>query len=402
MTKPHPLRGAVRRASASLAVALAIAMLGPALGADVAASATSGAAAPSRQTRGAFGRARARLATLQDEIVAGQRGLAQMQAHLSQLADEVGEGQATYARTQTQLTAARNALDAAQQRYEAIRQRLDERAVQALYLSSGPQMEFLLESKSFSEVSDRVAFLNQLQVADAALADQVRATAAGLAARRDELESTLRRQADIVAELLARQGDAAAAFGDEQRALREMAAARREATALVERIAARRERHRARAAAWLEGQLASIGGAIAPYGQWAQLFLREVGAPTCRDNLVAIITWQAAEGTSAAWNPLATTLALPGSTTFNSVGVQNYVSIGQGLDAIHQTLLRGASTYGYGAILDTLGSCADAMTTASAINASSWCRGCAGGAYVTGLIPAVEASFDRYAVDSAA
>jgi hypothetical protein len=41
------------------------------------------------------------------------------------------------------------------------------------------------------------------------------------------------------------------------------------------------------------------------------------------------------------------------------------------------------------------------MTTAKAINASRWCRGCANGGYVVDLIPSVERYYDRYANDSA-
>ena len=37
------------------------------------------------------------------------------------------------------------------------------------------------------------------------------------------------------------------------------------------------------------------------------------------------------------------------------------------------------------------------MSTARAINASMWCRGCAGGAYVVNDIPKVEANYDLYA-----
>ena len=36
-------------------------------------------------------------------------------------------------------------------------------------------------------------------------------------------------------------------------------------------------------------------------------------------------------------------------------------------------------------------------TTARAVNASSWCRGCTYGMYVTGNIPKVEANYDVYA-----
>ena len=40
--------------------------------------------------------------------------------------------------------------------------------------------------------------------------------------------------------------------------------------------------------------------------------------------------------------------------------------------------------------------CADPLDTARAIAASSWCSAVAGGAYVVGIVPAVEASFETY------
>jgi hypothetical protein len=88
---------------------------------------------------------------------------------------------------------------------------------------------------------------------------------------------------------------------------------------------------------------------------------------------------------------------MPGSTVFNSVGVRNYVSLDQGLAAARLTLQRGATTFGYGAVLASLDACNDAMATGQAINASSWCSGCTGGQYVIALIPVVEEYFDRYA-----
>jgi hypothetical protein len=133
------------------------------------------------------------------------------------------------------------------------------------------------------------------------------------------------------------------------------------------------------------------------FDQWARLFLQTVGLPICSNNLVAVVAWQAAEGTSAAWNPLATTLRMPGSTSFNSVGVQNYRSLEEGLQATAQTLWKGYSIHGYGWILYHLSACADPMTTASAINASNWCRGCAGGEYVVRLVPDVLRNYALYA-----
>jgi hypothetical protein len=52
---------------------------------------------------------------------------------------------------------------------------------------------------------------------------------------------------------------------------------------------------------------------------------------------------------------------------------------------------------GYDWILYRLATCAAPEVTAGAINASMWCRGCAGGAYVTRLIPRIEAEYELYA-----
>ena len=133
------------------------------------------------------------------------------------------------------------------------------------------------------------------------------------------------------------------------------------------------------------------GGAHATYGAWAGAFLNTMGVSGCHANMVAVVSWQVAEFTQAAWNPLATTYPMPGSTLFNGSGVRNYVSAGQGLEATRLTIRGGMDRYGYGRIVSSLAACADAMTTARAINASSWCRGCAGGTYVVGMVPKVEA-----------
>ena len=134
------------------------------------------------------------------------------------------------------------------------------------------------------------------------------------------------------------------------------------------------------------------------YEGWAGAFLRRLGAPACGENLLIVVTWETAESTAAAFNPLATTRDMPGATDMNSVGVKDYVSLEQGLDASRDTLLLGAESYLYGAIVERLRACASAEATARAINASAWCRGCVGGAYITGLLPIVRSSYGEHAV----
>ncbi|MEO8476910.1 MAG: hypothetical protein ABI572_07640 [Actinomycetota bacterium] len=133
------------------------------------------------------------------------------------------------------------------------------------------------------------------------------------------------------------------------------------------------------------------------YEAWASGFLNRLGAPRCDENLLIVVAWETSESTAAAFNPLATTHAMEGATDMNSVGVKNYVSLDQGLDASRDTLTGGAESYGYGSIVDSLRACAPAEATAAAINASAWCRGCTDGMYLTGLLPLVRDAYADHA-----
>ena len=158
------------------------------------------------------------------------------------------------------------------------------------------------------------------------------------------------------------------------------------------------EASRARLAALLVGvDRPSWGSGTPDAGEWASAFLAEIGAPDCLENRVLVVAWEAQESTEARFNPLATTHEMPGATSFNSVGVRNYRSVAQGLDASRETLEDGAASYGYEAILSSLRACNDAEATAWFVNASAWCRGCTAGAYLTGLLPAVRADYATYA-----
>lgn len=129
------------------------------------------------------------------------------------------------------------------------------------------------------------------------------------------------------------------------------------------------------------------------YAQWAKIFLQYFRLPACKNDLIVLVAWEANEGSRAMWNPLDTTLGMPGSTDFNSVGVQNYQSLTQGLEATALTLNRGAIIYRYGAIVDDLRACAPPIETAQAVAASNWCGPTCSPTYVVALVPRVAASF---------
>ena len=78
--------------------------------------------------------------------------------------------------------------------------------------------------------------------------------------------------------------------------------------------------------------------------------------PFWREHLVAVIgghmdaekgrfltAWAQAEGGTARWNPLNTTLGLPGATDYNSAGVKNYTRPVWGVCATALTLTGPAS-----------------------------------------------------------
>ena len=94
--------------------------------------------------------------------------------------------------------------------------------------------------------------------------------------------------------------------------------------------------------------------------------------PVTAENVRAITAWEQAEGTKASYNPLATTQGgFTGETTFNSVGVKNYASYQDGLDANVKVITNGL----YGNILSALQQGNDADAVARAVANSPWGTG---------------------------
>lgn len=108
-----------------------------------------------------------------------------------------------------------------------------------------------------------------------------------------------------------------------------------------------------------------------PVDQFAADVLAGVGAPLTTENLRVMRAWVKAEGTSARFNPLATTQRAPGATAFNSVGVRNFTSYDQGVATTVQVLQNGK----YDEVLAGLRSGQDAQQVAGAIARSPWGTG---------------------------
>lgn len=325
--------------------------------------------------------ARLRADRLGRQVVDARASAAELQSRILSLASGVASARRALDRLQGRLVEAQHALATAQAEVESVQGRLNDRARQAfMTLGPGASASYLLGADSFADLMDRTVMLDSVQRADAALGAEMEAEATHMASAQAALEQATGERGRLLSRIESRQADLLSAFAAQQAALAQLAGLQRDAVRDVRT---------------LERRIARRAGAL-PFGDWAYRFLEHLGAPACRHNLVVVVAWQANEFTQARWNPLATTHLMTGSTSFNEVGVQDYVSLTQGLRASAETLTGGATSFGYQAILDSLGRCAGAMTTAETIQASAWCRGCSSGGYVTELVPVVQAYFDRY------
>jgi hypothetical protein len=253
-------------------------------------------------------------------------------------------------------------------------------------------LEIILGAGSPQDLMDRVAYISSVTQGQIDVADQVAQTKAKLTNTATDLSKLSAEQTALLAQLASDRRTQASAVSQQRAALDSLDGLRTKIEDLVVRLKKELKAE----------QLAAIAASFqgnnnAPYGQWAGLFMTTMHLSSCHSNMVAMVAWQLSEFTQAAWNPLATTETMPGSTTFNYAGVQNFASIDQGLQATQLTLENGLTAHGYGAIVSSLRNCADPMTTADAINASDWCGGCAGGAYVIDNIARVEANYSLYA-----
>lgn len=77
------------------------------------------------------------------------------------------------------------------------------------------------------------------------------------------------------------------------------------------------------------------------YNAFTSQVLGKIGAPDTFYNKALFLAWYNKESTTATNNPLATTLPYGGAGTFNGVGVKNYASFQDGVNATAQTLLGG-------------------------------------------------------------
>lgn len=331
--------------------------------------------------------ARNRVADLTSRIEREQASARALQSELRALASNVGREQADLDSIRTDIAATETKVRTTQERLGSLRRRLATRA-RTLYMRGGPidLIGVVLGARTFSDFIGRTTYTSRIARADEQLVLDAREHEAKLRQLRDVQRRLERDQAGKVGALRSRQDKLTDTFARQQDVLADLARLRREAIALVEQLGEAAGANLRRVA----GQGMTIG-----YGEWAEAFLPALGAGTGKENLIAIVAWETAEGTDATWNPLATTKDMPGASRYNSHGVRNYLTMEQGIEASKLTV--ELPNRGYEPIIASLRDGSDAMKTAEAIRDSLWCRGCAGGTYVVGFIEAVRRYYDRYA-----
>lgn len=105
-------------------------------------------------------------------------------------------------------------------------------------------------------------------------------------------------------------------------------------------------------------------------GNFAREVTKRLGAEVTLHTRRAWAAQMQAEGGGAHYNPFNTTLRMPGSSNYNSVGVQNYVSAEQGIEATVRTLKEDG--HGYEKIRRALRANAPATEIVKAIGDSAW------------------------------
>jgi murein DD-endopeptidase MepM/ murein hydrolase activator NlpD len=163
-------------------------------------------------TQSSLDHAKARLSMLESQMSAARAQLDKdqarvhaVQAGLNELAVHITTVQDRYAQLESAVMAIREQVAANRERYNALRDRLDERARQAYEHGPAGDLMFILSASSIADLSDRVQFVGQLNQNDVELSADVQDKANVLDAKKHSLDRLLGRQSGALRALAAKQ-----------------------------------------------------------------------------------------------------------------------------------------------------------------------------------------------------
>jgi murein DD-endopeptidase MepM/ murein hydrolase activator NlpD len=176
--------------------------------------------------------AKARLAHLEQEIRQKNREVSALESKAAAVAARLMDARDAYDQITAELNRTRRDLDKASQRYQELRDRLNERAREAYMQGPGSPIEFLLGATSLSDLSDRVEYVDAVSRADADLANEVQNLKNELAAQARSQRKLQEKKAEKLRAVQADQAEVDAQLKDAQRILDSIERKKRE----VERI----------------------------------------------------------------------------------------------------------------------------------------------------------------------
>jgi hypothetical protein len=100
--------------------------------------------------------------------------------------------------------------------------------------------------------------------------------------------------------------------------------------------------------------------------------LKCLGAEPTKSNMLFMYAWRQAEGGGAKNNPFNTTQKMEGATNYNKIGVKNYRTPEDGIQATCKTLTNGRNKYGYDKIIDGLKNDVGLSKLSDAVVSSKW------------------------------
>jgi murein DD-endopeptidase MepM/ murein hydrolase activator NlpD len=136
------------------------------------------------ETKKELDQAKAELEQLKKDIAAQQEVLNGLNAEAAKIAQRFEVAWGRYEQATADLRNTENQLHQAQDDYQAIQGQLDERAREAYITGPGNELEFVLGASSFTELSERMEYVNALSQEDVDLATRVQNLKNDLAAQR--------------------------------------------------------------------------------------------------------------------------------------------------------------------------------------------------------------------------
>ena len=212
--------------------------------------------------------AKDRVAQLVREVDLAQRQLDAISLRANEVAVEYERQVGRLERLTAQLLHTQVTLAQARDRYNAIVAQLNERARAMFMQGPGSDLEFLLGASSFSDLTDRLEYVNVVATNDADLATDVQNTKNVLSAKEENLESLQNEQQAVVVKVREKRQEITDLLQQATSTFNEIASKKAEAETWAEKLSAKRQE-------WLNSQFSFAGSphsAVAMPPGWAGTF----------------------------------------------------------------------------------------------------------------------------------